>query len=111
MLLEDGATHGWGMAHTLQARRLDIDMAVMYRALRRLERDGRVQSTWTKAVAGPRRRLYRITPEGRLALSEIAVLIASIRDAHDDFVKAHEHARRQRGERAAAGLPDPRASS
>ncbi len=43
-----------------------IPSGAMYVALARLEREGLVVSSWAEWTS-PRRRLYRITPAGRLA--------------------------------------------
>ena len=42
----------------------DIDHATLYRELRRLERDGFVDSEWETTGSGPARRVYSITDAG-----------------------------------------------
>lgn len=44
---------------------LTLDAAGLYRTLRRLEEDGFVTSRWVAGDAGPQRRTYDITAEGR----------------------------------------------
>jgi DNA-binding PadR family transcriptional regulator len=44
-----------------------VPSGAMYVALAHLEREGLVTSGWAEDHAGRRRRLYRITPAGRLA--------------------------------------------
>lgn len=44
---------------------VSVDVGGLYRTLRRLEEDGFVESHWVEGEAGPQRRDYRITPEGR----------------------------------------------
>jgi len=90
VLLESGASYGYDLRRELDARTLSIDPSVLYRTLRRLERDGWVQSRWMKAKTGPRRRFYRLTAIGRTNLDEIAVVIRARRDVHDAFLSAHE---------------------
>ena len=51
-----------------------------------------MQSRWLSSTGGPRRRFYRLTGRGRRNLDEIARLITAIRDAHDAYVVAYEHA-------------------
>lgn len=41
------------------------DSAAVYRMLRELERQGLVRSDWEPGEAGPSKRMYSITPEGR----------------------------------------------
>lgn len=104
LMLEEGASYGYDLRRELAARQLSTDPAALYRALRKLEHDGWVESRWMKAVAGPRRRFYRLTAKGRRNLDEIAGLIATIRDVHDTFLRSYMERLRARD---AAGTADP----
>jgi len=101
VLLESGASYGYDLRRELDARDLNIDPSALYRALRRLERDGWVQSRWMNAKTGPRRRFYKLTAEGRRNLDEMAVLIKARRNVHDAFLQAH--ALTKRDDRRAGG--------
>ncbi|HEV2058942.1 MAG TPA: helix-turn-helix transcriptional regulator [Solirubrobacteraceae bacterium] len=90
--LDAGATYGYDLRRAFEALRLSPDPAAMYRMLRRLEADKWVQSRWMSPAGGPRRRFYRLTGRGRRNLDEIARLIAVIRDAHEKYLHAYEHA-------------------
>lgn len=90
--LDAGATYGYDLRRAFEALRLSPDPAAMYRMLRRLEADKWVQSRWMSSAGGPRRRFYRLTGRGRRNLDEIARLIAAIRDAHEKYLHAYEHA-------------------
>lgn len=90
--LDAGATYGYDLRRAFDALRLSPDPGAIYRMLRRLESDKWVQSRWMSPAAGPRRRFYRLTGRGRRNLDEIARLIAAIRDAHEDYLRAYEHA-------------------
>jgi len=96
LLLDGGATYGYDLRRELDALQLSIDPAYIYRTLRKLERDGWVQSRWMKSVAGPRRRFYRLTTKGRRNLDEIAGLIAAFRDLNEAFLRAHHDAVQRR---------------
>jgi PadR family transcriptional regulator PadR len=104
LLLESGASYGYELRRALSATKLEIDPSVVYRALRRLERDGLVESRWTRSDSGPRRRLYRLRTKGRRQLDEIAALIVEIRDINDRFVVAHAQALRRRGDTSGGDL-------
>lgn len=109
LLLDDGASYGYDLRRELDTHQLDIDPSILYRTLRRLERDGWVQSRWMKPQAGPRRRFYRLTARGRRALDDMAVLIVATRDMHDSFLRVHELAlaqRRSAGKRGTRGTRD-----
>lgn len=64
LLLGDGMSYGYELRREIGDRRLQIDSGNLYRWLRRLEREGSVQSRWTQSEVGPQRRLYRLTAKG-----------------------------------------------
>jgi DNA-binding PadR family transcriptional regulator len=47
-----------------------MDISIIYRALRNLEAEGLVSDTWDDNSLGPQRRVYTITPQGEDALTE-----------------------------------------
>ena len=47
-----------------------MDISIIYRALRNLEADGLVSDSWDNSSLGPQRRVYTITPQGEEALTE-----------------------------------------
>ncbi len=98
VLLHDGPTHGYKLCRALRTRRLDIDASAVYRQLRKLEDDGWISSRWMRPLAGPRRRVYRLTRAGERELDELAARIVAVRDFHDEFVEAHEQVCRRRKE-------------
>lgn len=98
LLLDGGASYGYELRRELAAIDLEIDPSALYRALRKLERDGLVGSRWMRSSAGPRRRLYRMTTQGRRQLDEISALIAEIRDLNHMFVVAHAQAVQRRAD-------------
>jgi len=68
--------HGYHIAREIERRSAGyfrLATSTVYSALRRLERDGLVHSTW-ESVAGPHRRCYQLTDEGceklRMKLAE-----------------------------------------
>lgn len=70
-LAEDPA-HGYAMLQRLRQRSsgaFDLAEGTIYPALHRLERDGLLSSSWSVG-SGRRRRVYRLTRAGRLALRE-----------------------------------------
>jgi PadR family transcriptional regulator, regulatory protein PadR len=49
----------------------EMDISILYRALRDLEAAGFVSGSWDEEKSlGPQRRMYTITPEGESALAE-----------------------------------------
>ena len=61
----------------------------IYPLLARLRRDRLVTTTWRESDAGPPRRYYRITDDGRRALQAFAIAWARFRNAVDSLV-AHD---------------------
>jgi PadR family transcriptional regulator, regulatory protein PadR len=54
--------HGYELCHRLRwGDRTSPDTVAVYRALRRLERDGLVESRWDQPFSGPARRIYSLT--------------------------------------------------
>ena len=77
MLARDD-TYGYAILGRLEEMHISngpIDVGLVYRTLRDLERIGLVKSAWAEESAGPRRRAYQLTPEGYAALDDWAVVM------------------------------------
>lgn len=59
-----------------------MDISIIYRALRNLEAEGLVSDTWDDNSLGPQRRVYSITPQGEEAL---AVWIENLRQRRKEI--------------------------
>ena len=65
LLLRERAGHGYDLIERLAALGFDReDPGRLYRALRALESDGLVRSSWEPSTVGPARRIYEITRAG-----------------------------------------------
>jgi len=62
----------------------------IYPLLSRLRRDGLVETTWEESPAGPPRRYYRLTDEGRRALAAFADDWRRFRDAVDVLLRVEQ---------------------
>lgn len=72
-LLAEGESYGYAIIqriHDLSDGALEWSDGTLYPVLHRLEDEGLVSSAWRVSEAGRRRKYYRITPEGRAALTE-----------------------------------------
>lgn len=70
-VLADGPAHGYAVITALRERSegaFDLTEGSVYPALHRLEDRGLLSSEW-QPVSGRRRRLYRLTRDGRAALA------------------------------------------
>ena len=71
-ILAEGPAHGYVVIETLRQRSggtFDLPEGTVYPALHRLERQGWLSSDWTEEK-GRRKRVYRLTPRGKQALSK-----------------------------------------
>jgi DNA-binding PadR family transcriptional regulator len=78
----------------------DADLAPdpggLYRALRCMEEEGLVQSTWDVSSSGPARRIYQLTGLGSDTLEAWAVTLRRTRQWLDDFLENYETHTQQR---------------
>ena len=71
LLLAEHPDHGYELTCRLEPFGLtNADTASTYRALRALERESAVTSTWTPSHSGPARRVYRLTAAGHTLLAD-----------------------------------------
>jgi transcriptional regulator len=71
-LVEDRPRHGYDIGKLIEARSkgaLRFNVASLYPLLYRLEKRGWIDGRWTEKAGERRRRLYRLTPEGRQVLA------------------------------------------
>lgn len=71
-LVEDRARHGYDIGKLIDARSkgaLTFKVASLYPLLYRLEKRGWISGKWLEAAGQRRRRMYRLTPEGRKVLA------------------------------------------
>ncbi len=86
-LLTSEDRYGFDLARTLGS----IDGMVtgdgtLYPLLARLKRDGHVATTWRESDAGPPRKYYAITTQGRSTLGDFIAEWRRFRDTVDDIL-------------------------
>ena len=65
LLIGEAPAHGYDLLeHVAQLGLGKVDPGGLYRALRVMERDGLVSSSWEHSTAGPARRTYDLLPDG-----------------------------------------------
>lgn len=83
-LLAKEDRYGFDLARSLgSVEPLAVSEGTVYPLLSRLRKEGHVATTWQESDAGPPRKYYAITPEGRAALTDFAEEWARFRDAVD----------------------------
>jgi transcriptional regulator len=71
-LLEERSRHGYEIRKLIEERSggvIRLHIATLYPLLYRLETRGWIEGRWVEKAGERRRRFYKITPEGRKALS------------------------------------------
>jgi len=87
LLLREEPAHGYDLLHRLRPLGfVRDDPGGLYRALRALEQDELVGSSWDDSESGPDRRVYRVTPAGVDELLRSAESLANVRGALDEFL-------------------------
>lgn len=72
-VVAEGETYGYAVAQRLQAAGLGvIKGGTLYPVLARLEEDGLLTSSWREGDAGPGRKYFTVTTEGRTELGRRA---------------------------------------
>lgn len=92
-LLREGETHGYNLMEKLIHYGFvdkDINISIIYRALRNMETELLVTSTWQESDQGPNKRLYSITAQGLKELDNWIVLIKKRRKSIDSIISMYE---------------------
>jgi DNA-binding PadR family transcriptional regulator len=93
--LATGSMHGYKIAQKLSKHKMfkdaPPDPTGVYRMLRSMEEAGNLKSSWDTHDAGPARRLYQLTPSGKLCLKQwkttLEIYASSIRDLLNSLKK------------------------
>ena len=84
LLLRERSGHGYDLIDRLAGLGVpDVEPGHAYRVLRDMERRRLVASVWVAAGAGPARRRYELTAEGRAELEEWACRLAQLEQVID----------------------------
>lgn len=87
LLLHEAPGYGYQLPQRLsELAGSTWDHGTVYRLLNTLENEGLVTSTWERSVAGPQRRRYTLTSEGRRLLVECASSLAGLHQVLERFL-------------------------
>ena len=90
LLLREQPAHGYELLERLRALGFDRDdPGRLYRALRALEGEGLVRSSWERSESGPDRRTYELTRPGMEHLHESAAALEATRGLLDLFLSRY----------------------
>jgi PadR family transcriptional regulator PadR len=88
-LLDQRSDYGYGLSQRLLAAGVaEVPGGTLYPALLRLEEQGLVSASWAASDAGPRRKYYALTDDGRSWLAGQAGDWQRFRDGVDGLVSA-----------------------
>ncbi len=92
-LLQKGDAHGYALADQLVAfgfKSDELHISTLYRTLRGMEHFGWVNSVWEQSAHGPKRRVYRITQQGKVALEQWISILKARRERITKLLNAHD---------------------
>ena len=94
LLLRESPVHGYELLEQLPDLTGErVDMGNLYRFLRLLESDGIVRSEWDDRAAGPSKRIYELTDEGRALLDQWASALRDSQTRLDGFLTRYAERR------------------
>ena len=73
----------------------EMDISIIYRALRDLEADGLAHDSWDDRSLGPQRRVYHLTPQGEAILAEWMLELRQRREEIEALEAAYHAAKKQ----------------
>lgn len=92
LLLGQKPSHGYELIQRLNDAAFksgDADAATVYRNLRRMDKDGLIDSHWEVGESGPGRRLYKVTTLGEESLKVWAKYMANQKAKLENFLQAY----------------------
>ena len=90
VMKEKGRSYGYDLLGSVAEHAFtdgEIEKAVLYRTLRRLEENGYIKSDWDTDEPGPARRVYTLTRAGEEHLEEWAQVLAKVASSMNRFVR------------------------
>jgi len=90
-LMHQGSAYGYDLIERLRSFGIEnIDPSLIYRALRDMEEEGYIQSTWDEEkTQGPPRRVYTLTAEGDNSLQYYLEDLRTTRGRIDQLLQAY----------------------
>jgi PadR family transcriptional regulator PadR len=90
LLLDERPGHGYDLIDRVKPFGFERDdPSRVYRSLRWLENAGFVRPSWETPAAGPARRVYELTPEGRQAVKVAAAALWARSRVLEDHLRRH----------------------
>ena len=93
VLLYDKIGYGYGLIEDLEDFGFtseDLNVSTLYRTLRKMENENLVTSLWEESGLGPRKRLYKITKEGKDDLDNWILTLKMRKSRIENLIKRYE---------------------
>ena len=91
LLLSKQESHGYGLMNDLEKHCGEkVDIGNLYRTLRKMERNGWVESNWERGSIGPTKRKYQITHKGGKMLKEAVSHLKKTQDLIAHFFTGYQ---------------------
>lgn len=97
LLLHKEPSYGYSLLEELSKLGISTDASVIYRNLRRMEKDGLVESRWDTKGSGPAKRNYTIIADGEDLLHSWVVTIKRNKRILEHFIKVYRKRFKERG--------------
>lgn len=97
-LLMEEDNHGYGLLEKLVNYKLvetTINIGMIYRALRTMEKNNLVDSKWEESEQGPKKRLYTLSSLGREKLSEWIDFLHYRRERIETIINLYDDLKKQ----------------
>ena len=93
VLLYDEVGYGYGLIEELEYfgfSREELNVSTLYRTLRKMEKENLVTSLWEEGGPGPRRRVYKITKDGKVHLDQWITVLESRKKRIEKVIKKYD---------------------
>ena len=90
LVIAKGPAYASDILHQLKATNLIVVEGTIYPLLSRLKRAGYLDYQWVESSAGPPRKYYRLTDDGRDALRQMAAHWVTFTDSINTLRAVHE---------------------
>ncbi|AFM39630.1 putative transcriptional regulator [Desulfosporosinus acidiphilus SJ4] len=93
LLLKQKPSHGYELIQRLndsEFKSAEVDAATVYRNLRRMDKEGLINSQWEVGETGPGRRLYKLTSQGEESLIVWTKYIVRQKTKLENFLETYQ---------------------
>ncbi len=93
LLLSEEKGHGYGLIEKLTYfgfTEEQLNVGTLYKTLRKMEKEGAVESAWEKGGQGPKKRVYNITDNGEKELGKMVQILKDRKARIEKLISRYE---------------------